>query len=174
MKTTVLFLLTGLAVQPAAAQQLFAADCIHLNYPGHFMQVDADTAVNLTKIYGPVVPHDEVWMIEQAGLSAGIDAPPNQGTTFKFEIIEPLPDQFPGVIDASGSDLHINDCCWRIALPTDQFGASTPFAALSHSVLLKPGERLAGRTGQNDYPFKMTVLVTRYPSLCMAALQWGR
>jgi len=158
----------GLWVHAASAQQLAAADCVHLNYPGHF----TDILKTPTKVYGPVVPLNEVWIVETADVYTPGIASPAPGQEFMLEVIEPLTDEL-GVRDSSGDDVQVQMCCIRVAVARASNVTATPFLALPHSLLLRPGQRLAARTN-TPYTFGITATMTRYPGLCQAALQWGR
>jgi hypothetical protein len=149
--------------------QLMAADCVHLNYPGHFASVSDGYQ---TKVYGPVVPANEVWILETADVYTPYPVTPSLGQEFMLEVIEPLPDE-TGYPDSSGDDAQIQHCCLRIAVGKAIGTYGTPFLALSRSILLRPGQRLAGRTSA-PYRFGITATMTRYPGACLAALQWGR
>lgn len=159
----------GIWGQALGAQQLAAADCVHLNYPGHFAVTSSGPQ---TKLYGPVVPLNEVWIIEHAGVGALLPASPAQGQEFMLEVIEPLPEE-TGFVDSSGDDNRVQVCCIRVAVDKVVGAYGTPFLALKQSVLLRPGQRLAARTTA-DYAMALTATITRYPGACLAALQWGR
>lgn len=164
----------ALSSSVSAQPQLMAADCVHMNYPGHFADIERDASADLSKIYGPVVPANEVWVVEHAGLIIRNPVTPSLGQEFKFDIIEPFADEL-GWTSSAGNDAQIGACCFRIAIHTPPPTYGEPLVALPPGgVILRPGQRLGARTTAKYYEFHMTGLMVRYPGACLAALQWGR
>ncbi len=134
--------------------------------PDHFINVSAK-GVAETKVYGPVVPLTEVWVVDQAGVYTPSENP-QVGTEFMLEVILPLPAE-TGYVDSS---TNIDACCYRIPVAKQVGAVATPFLALTRSILLRPGTRLAARNNTGLY-FGLLGTMWKYPASCASTLALG-
>jgi hypothetical protein len=144
--------------------QLHAATPDCTGTPSYFF---VETIPPLTKVYGPVVPASEVWLITAAGIFER-DPTVQPNSEWMLELIEPLPAE-TGYPDASGDDAQIQKCCYRVPLQKQTVALATPVLALTRSFLLMPGRRLAGRTN-NAISFGIDGVYWKYPAACAAGL----
>jgi hypothetical protein len=153
-----LLLTLGLSAQPAAQTCTGTA--------GHFFQWgDADAGA----VYSPVVPATETWLVDAAGLFTS-DNGWADNTEWMMEVIEPVPEQ-TGL--ASSED--VGRCCWRIPLIKQLGSRATPLAALNRPIILRPGQRMAGRTNGSGGGRKFGIdgIYWRFPASCGASLATG-
>lgn len=132
-----------------------AADCVGVS--GHLYAQTPEGGID-TKVYGPVVPSTEVWLVDAGGVFAF--STPEVNSEFMMEIMEPITEQ-TGRTDSVDPD----NCCWRIPLAKITGARATPVLALTRPVLLRPGQRLTGRTN-NAMGFGINGIYWRYPASC--------
>ena len=131
--------------------------------PKHFLAFT--TPVKSGFVYGPVVPRNESWLVEAAGLGVALNPgesiQPN--SEFMLELMEPIPEE--GHTDSSDT-VH---CCWRVPLAKATNVYATPVVALNRPLVLRAGQRLAGRTN-NPVMLGINGTYWRYPASCAASL----
>ena len=97
------------------------------------------------------VPDGKVWIVRAAGLFTNDNMPP---ADYMLELIRPVRSQG----DA---------CCWRIPLEKSPRPVNTtPLLALSRTVVLHQGERLAGRTN-GAAKFGLNFVYYELPEMCV-------
>lgn len=159
MSLIVLALLGLCAVRPAAQTASCAAGT-----PDHFLVWNsANDATNGGVVYGPIVPQSEAWLVDGAGLFTNDQYP--TGSEWMMEVIEPIPEQ-TGLVDSADP----NRCCWRIPVAKQLGALATPLLALSRPLVLRPGQRLAGRTNASGHAFGIDGTFWRFSANCAATL----
>ncbi len=156
-----LWVLLVLLARPVSAQ---AVPCV--GTPGYFINV-SPVGEAATKVYGPVVPLTEVWIVDQAGVYTPNENP-KAGTEFMLEVMLPLPAE-TGYVDSS---TNLDACCYRIPVAKQIGAVATPFLALTRSILLRPGTRLAARNNSGLY-FGLLGTMWKYPASCAPTLALG-
>lgn len=124
-------------------------------------------AGNGTKVYGPIVPADEVWLVDAASLSTtdwNVQAP---NVEWELEIIEPVPDAGGR---ATSEDPELTNCCWRIGVMKQAGTQATPVIALNRAIVLRPGQRMAGRHNQDGHPITLLGIYWHFPAACASSL----
>lgn len=124
-------------------------------------------AGNGTKVYGPIVPPDEVWLVDAASLSTTDWNVQAANVEWELEIIEPIPEQTGR---ATSDDPEGTNCCWRIGVMKQPGTQATPVIALNRSIVLRAGERMAGRHNQDGHPITLIGLMWRFPAACGSTL----
>lgn len=149
-----------------AALPLYAQPCVGRS--DHFLAFStADDVGRGTKAYGPIVPPSEVWLVDAASISTtgwNVQAP---NVEWELEVIEPLPEQNGR---ATSDDPEGTGCCWRVGIAKQMGAQATPVIALTRSIILRSGQRMAGRHNQEGHPIALLGTFWRFPASCGSSL----
>lgn len=156
MKIFISVVIAALLIAPLRAQ---TSPCVGVSSHLYAQTPVGETS---TKVYGPVVPATETWLVDAAGVFVFSD--PEINSEFMMEILEPIPEQ-TGYTDSTNTDA----CCWRIPLAKITGAFATPELALTRPILLRPGQRLTGRTN-NAIGFGINGIYWKYPASCAGTI----